>query len=119
MDALKFIEKLAAAKLQPVYVFFGDEDFLKRTARAALEPRLLEDADPSFALSSYAGDQADWSVIRSELATLPFLSPRRVVVIEQADKFITEHRSGLEKYVAAPSSGVLILEVKTWMSTTK
>src|SRR5207244_3629139 len=97
----------------------GDEDFLKRSARAALEPKLLEDADPSFALSAYPGDAADWSVVRSELATIPFLSPRRVVVIEQADKFVTEHRSELEKYVAAPSSGVLILDVKTWMATTK
>src|SRR5216683_1933578 len=119
MDAQKFVESLPRSKPQPVYVLFGDEDFLKRAARAALEPKLLDDADPAFALSSYPGDQADWSVIRSELATLPFLSPRRVVVIEQADKFVTEHRPELEKYVAAPANGVLILDVRTWVSTTK
>jgi DNA polymerase-3 subunit delta len=119
VDAQKFIETLPKAKPQPVYVLFGDEDFLKRAARVALEPKLLDDADPSFALSSYPGDKAEWSVIRSELATLPFLSPRRVVVIEQADKFVTEHRQDLEKYVAAPAKGVLILDVKTWVSSTK
>src|SRR5579859_4403936 len=119
MDAQKFIDALPKSKPRPVYVLFGDEDFLKRIARAALEPLLLEEADPAFALSSYSGDTADWSTIRSELATLPFLSPRRVVVIEQADKFVTEHRSDLEKYVAAPSNGVLILDVRTWASNTK
>jgi len=41
------------------------------------------------------------------------------VVIEQADKFVTDHRPDLEKYVAAPAKGVLILEMKTWVSTTK
>jgi DNA polymerase-3 subunit delta len=119
MDAPKFIESLPKAEIQPVYVLFGEEDFLKRAARTALDPKLLEDADPSFALSSYPGDKAEWSTIRSELATLPFLSPRRVVVIEQADKFVTDHRADLEKYVAVPSKGVLILDVKTWMATTK
>ena len=119
MDAQKFIETLPKAKIQSVYVLCGDEDFLKRTARAALEPKLLEDADPAFALASYPGDKANWSTVRSELATLPFLSPRRVVVVEQADKFVTDHRPDLEKYVAAPAKGVLILDVKTWVSTTR
>src|SRR5262249_26975414 len=50
---------------------------------------------------------------------LPFLSPRRVVVIEQADEFVSEHRSELEKYVANPAKGVLILDVRTWPSNTK
>jgi DNA polymerase-3 subunit delta len=87
--------------------------------RAELEPLLLEDADPAFALSVYPGETANWSTIRSELETLPFLSPRRVVAIEQADPFVTEHRAQLEKYVAQPSKGTLILDVRTWQSTTK
>src|SRR5262245_23871431 len=119
MDALDFLAKAQQGKPQPVYVLFGDEDFLKRQVRATLEPLLLEEADPAFALSVYPGEEADWSTVRGELDTLPFLSPRRVIVIEQADTFVSEHRAQLEKYITKPSKGTLILDVRTWASNTK
>jgi DNA polymerase-3 subunit delta len=57
--------------------------------------------------------------VRNELATLPFLSRRRLVVVEQADAFITDQRKKLEVYVEAPCpTGVLVLDVKSWTSTT-
>jgi DNA polymerase-3 subunit delta len=120
MDALTFLDKAAKAKPQPLYVLPGDEAFLKRQVYAALEKLLLGDADPAFAWSALPGATVDWSAVRADLDTLPFLSPRRVVVIEQADPFVTQHRAVLEKYVAAPAkTGVLILDVKSWPANTK
>src|SRR4051812_34508832 len=119
MDALPFLDKAAKAKPQPVYVLAGDETFLKRQTLAALERVLLGDADPAFAWSVLP-PTADWSAVRADLDTLPFLSPRRVVVIDQADPFVTRYRAALEKYVAAPAkSGTLILDVKSWPANTK
>src|SRR5262245_45345268 len=113
MDALTFLDKAGKSKPQPVYVLAGDEAFLKRQALDALQALLLGDADPAFACTTYPGPTADWSTVRADLDTVPFLGPRRVVVIEQADPFITRHRPTLEKYVAQPSrSGVLVLDVK-------
>jgi DNA polymerase-3 subunit delta len=120
MDALAFIDKAAKSKPQPVYVLHGHEAFLKRQALAALDSLLLADADPEFARTVIPGNVANWSTVRSDLDTLPFLSPRRVVVIDQADPFVTQYRPVLEKYVAEPAkNGVLILDVKTWPTTTK
>ena len=120
MDALPFLEKVAKAKRQPVTVLYGDEDFLKRLCRDALIAALLGDADPSFAVSVYAGDKLDFGPVRNDLETLPFVGPVRVVVVEQADPFVTAHRDALEKHAAAPSKvGVLILDVKTFPETTK
>jgi DNA polymerase-3 subunit delta len=120
MDALTFLDKSAKAKPQPLYVLPGDEDFLKRQVLAALTLRLLGDADPAFALATFPGDKADWSTVRAELDTLPFLSPRRVVVVEAADPFVTRHRAQLEKCVGQPAAnGVLILDVKAWPANTK
>ncbi|HEY8505813.1 MAG TPA: DNA polymerase III subunit delta [Gemmataceae bacterium] len=119
MDALDFLKKARKGKPQPVYVVTGDEDFLKRQVLAALQPLILEEADPSFALSLYPGDKADFSAVRNELDTLPFLSPRRMVVIEQADPFVTKNRAALEKYVQSPAAGVLVLDVKSWPANTK
>jgi DNA polymerase-3 subunit delta len=55
-----------------------------------------------------------------ELAMLPFLGSRRVVVVQNADEFVSAHRESLERYVQKPSrSGVLILAVQSWPSNTR
>jgi DNA polymerase-3 subunit delta len=120
MEAFTFLDSAGKSKPRPVYVLAGDEAFLKRQVRAALDQLLIGDADPAFAVSAIPGDRAEWPSIRNELDTLPFLSPRRLVVVESADPFVTKYRPALEKYVAEPSQvGTLVLDVKTWPSNTK
>jgi DNA polymerase-3 subunit delta len=119
MDALTFVAR-PPAKRQPVYALAGDEEFLKRRAREAIISAAIGDSDPAFAVSVYAGDKLDFSTARNDLDTLPFLSPCRVVVVENADAFVTNHRPALERYVQKPSpAGVLVLDVKTFPETTK
>ncbi len=118
MDALAFLAK--NTKRQPIYVLNGDENFLVRRCRDAIVRRVVGDADPEYAVAIYPGASTEFSTIRNELDTLPFLAPARIVVIEQADEFVSNHRESLEKYAAKPSKiGVLVLELKTFPETTR
>jgi DNA polymerase-3 subunit delta len=120
MDSLTFLDRSPTGEPFPVYVLHGDEGFLKRRVIGALRERILGPDADSFGLSVHEGDKADFAGVRGELETLPFLSPRRLVVIDKADPFVTRHRAALEKYVAAPAStGILVLEVASWPSNTK
>jgi DNA polymerase-3 subunit delta len=120
MDALELLKPSAKLQPQPVYVLLGDEDFLKRQARERLLNLVLEDADPDFALMVYGSEKPEFSTLRNDLETFPFLAPCRVVVLENADTFVTANRQELENYIARPSSvGVLILEVKTFPENTR
>jgi DNA polymerase-3 subunit delta len=120
MDSLTFLDKAGRHKVRPVYVLHGDEDFLKRQVLAALQELVLGRPGESFGLSTHAGDRAVFAAVHDELQTLPFLSPRRLVVVENADPFVTRHRAALEKYVAEPSpNGVLVLDVKSWPANTR
>jgi DNA polymerase-3 subunit delta len=121
MDALAFLDTAAKAKRQPVYVLAGDEDFLKRRCRDAIITLAVgKGGDADFAVSTHAGDKLDFSTVQNDLDTPSFLAPVRVVFVEQADPFVTEHRESLERYVASPSKvGVLVLDVKTFPETTK
>ncbi len=120
LDAMAFLERGGKVARQPVFVLSGEEEFLKRRARDAIVAGLLGDADGEFAVSAYAPDKLDITTVRNELDTLPFLAPLRIVIVESADPFVTEHRLALEKYFVSPSKvGVLILEVKTFPETTK
>jgi DNA polymerase-3 subunit delta len=120
VEALTFLAGSAKAKRHAVYALFGDEDFLKRLVRARIIDAALNGEDDSLAVSVYGGDKLDFSTVRNELDTVPFLAPCRILVIENADPFITEHRTALEHYIDRPSAlGLLILEARTFPETTK
>jgi DNA polymerase III subunit delta len=120
MDSLAFLDKAGKQKVQPVYVLHGDEDFLKRQVLAALQALVLGQPGESLGLSAHAGDKATFAAVHDELQTLPFLGPRRLVVVDTADPFVTRHRAALEKYVANPAPhGVLVLDVKSWPANTR
>jgi len=119
MDSLAFLDS-PGPELQPVYVLHGDEDFLKRQVVATLRRLVFGEGDGDFGLSTHAGDKATFAAVGDELETLPFLGPRRLVVVEDADPFVTRYRAALEKYVARPSAtGILVLVVKSWPSNTR
>jgi DNA polymerase-3 subunit delta len=119
MESLAFLES-TNKKIQPIYVLHGDEDFLKRQVIDALRARVFGPDGDEFGLSTHSGDKATFAAVFDELQTLPFLSPRRVVLVENADPFVTRHRAALEKYVAQPAEqGILVLDVKSWLANTR
>ena len=120
MDSLAFLDRPPKGAPQPVYVLHGDEDFLKRQALAKVRALVLGDGGDDLNVSTYPGDKAVWADVHDELATLAFFGGRRLVVLDAADPFVTKYRASLEKYVAAPANGgVLILTVKSFPSNTK
>lgn len=120
MDSLTFLERPPRGKPAAIYVLHGDEDFLKRQTLGVLRRLVLGEDEQSFGLSMYGGDKAAFAAVRDELETLPFLAPRRLVVIEDADSFVSRNRAALEKYTAAPvAAATLVLLVNAWPSNTR
>src|SRR5262245_6765941 len=123
MDALTFLDRLAKAKPLPFYVLHGDEPFLERQVLLALRKLILGPDDDGFGVSSHPGDKATWAAVMDDVETLPMLAPRKLVVVEQADPFVSRERPRLEKFVSelptGEVKGVLVLCVQTWAATTK
>ena len=106
----------------PIYAVCGGEPFLKRQAIDRIVYDVLGDADRSLALSEYecATSVAELASVLDDLRTLPFLSERRLVMVREADKFITAFREQLEEYAASPSpTGVLLIECKSLPGNTR
>lgn len=119
MDGLTFLERIAKAKPQPVYVLHGEEAFLKRQVLAALRQRLFGGGD-DLGTSIYPGDKTSFAAVQDELRTLPFLASCRLVVVDAADSFVTSHRAALERYLSEPAPhGLLVLDVKSWPANTR
>ena len=104
--------------IHPIYVVHGSDRRRVADEVAALTERILADADVQVALSSYDGATAELAEVTDDLRTLPFLSPRRLVVVKQADEFIKRYRRELEEYLESPcATGVLLLMAESFAAT--
>ncbi len=103
-----------------VYVICGKDKFLVGSECEALLDRLLPVEQRAMALYQPRAEDADIAEVLDELRTMPFLAEKRVVLIKDADPFISANREYLEKYFDNPSPcGVLVLTVGTWRKNTK
>jgi len=138
MTAAKTKSKSSGPK--PIYAIHGEDAFLRSEAlREVLAEVLGDHADP-MAIVELEGASAALADVLDELRTPSLLTPTRVVILRDADPFISgraaasddssandpddaessstsANRAGLEKYIAAPSeTGVLILLLKSFPS---
>ena len=120
MHAFELLKDPSAAGGKALFAVFGDDAYLRREAIDALVRGLLGSPADDLALTRFHGDRAGLADVLDELRTLPFLVKRRVVVVEEADKFVTAHRKELETLADGPATpGALILSVKSWPGNTK
>jgi DNA polymerase-3 subunit delta len=120
LHAIEFLAQPEKHPPQPVCVVFGDELFLRREALLRIRAAVLEGEEGDFSRTDFEGDTAEFRDVAGELCTVAMFGPRRLVVVEEADAFVSRYREALEEYVAQPSPrGVLALDVKTWPGTTR
>ncbi len=120
MHALEFLRGKTARSAKPLNAVHGDDAYLRHEAVATIVRAALGDDPDELSVAHFSGENASLADVLDELRTLPFLAPRRVVIIDEADKFVTAHRRELESYADRPSeTGVLVLCPKTWSSSTR
>ena len=122
-SALHAIDYLAQPEKhppQPVCVAFGDELFLRRQVLLKVREAALKGEEGDFSLTNFEGRTALFRDVVEELTTVAMFGGRRLVVVEEADEFVTRYREQLEDYVGRPSrSSIFVLDVKSWPSNTR
>jgi len=120
MLAMEFLKTGGASQPKPIYALFGDDAFLRREAVSTILRSALGGVSDEQAATRFPGESASLADVFDEVRTLPFLVKARIVVVENADTFVTAHRRELEAFAERPpSSGHLVLSVKSWPSNTK
>jgi DNA polymerase-3 subunit delta len=114
-------ERLERAEPLPVYAIIGEEPFAQGQALAALRRGILKDTPPDLALSQYTGsDIPNPADLLDELRTRSFLAARRLVILEDAEQWVTRAAEPLLAYLGKPSrNGVLALVLKSLPRNTK
>jgi DNA polymerase-3 subunit delta len=118
MHATEFLDRKDAAPPTGVVVLFGEETQLRQDVVRALVQSVLRGDELS--LGKYAGKDVELKTILDELRTVSMFSSGRMVVVEEADDFVSNYRTQLEEYVERPAKGsLLVLNVKSWPANTR
>lgn len=118
MHATEFLSSKAPALPRSVLVMYGPERFFRQEILHRIPGASGDDAELS--LTRLTGDKAEIRDVMSELKTVSMFGDQRIVLIEDADEFVSKNRSALEKYVTHPSrTSLLILDVRSWPKSTK
>jgi len=120
LHAIQYLAQPQKHPAQSVCVIFGDELFLRRQSLLALRQAVLSDDEGDFSFSAFEGRSTELRDVLEELSTVAMFGGKRLVVVEEADEFVSKYRAELEDYVARPAAtGVLVLDVKTFPSNTR
>lgn len=116
MPASAKASKPSSDKVAPVIAIVGPEPYLQRRALAEVLDRLPDDVQRV----DLDGPQAEAADVFEELRSFAMFGGSRVVVVRDADAFISNHRESLEDYLAAPSEpNVLVLRATTMPKNTR
>ncbi|MCX5675323.1 MAG: DNA polymerase III subunit delta [Planctomycetota bacterium] len=115
-----------AGQPRPAYVLCGTDPYLLDQARRRVREVTIGGADPGLAAVETTGADAVLADVLDALRTLPFLAPRRLVLVREAEEFLEKParkdekvRDVLHEYLQSPSpTGSLCLEVASWNEST-
>ncbi|MFN0054459.1 MAG: DNA polymerase III subunit delta [Planctomycetales bacterium] len=120
MQAIEFLKAPQQHATGPLVALYGPERFLKHEALQAVTRLVLGEEGDDLAVARFPGAATDLATVLDALRTVSMWNPRQVVVVEDADEFVTNFREGLEKYLEHPAKkSVLVLELRTFASNTR
>jgi DNA polymerase III subunit delta len=125
LHVLDFLANPGDLSAVTVCVLFGQEPFLKQQVHQYLISTWVgnDDQPVVFRENEKKWDDIKWGDIHEELATVSLFggaNSKRLVILQDADKFVSLHRDKLESYVQHPKrTGTLLIEVDSWLSSTR
>lgn len=120
MQATVFLKAPEKQPTGPAVVLYGGERFLKQECLKVVTRLVLGGDGDELALTKLPGASVDLKTVVDTLLTVSMWSPRQLVLVEDADDFVSTYRDGLEKYLERPAKkSVLVLDVKSWPSNTR
>ena len=116
LDFLRRSEDLLS--IPPFCVVFGEEAFLRFEAIQRLRSLVLSETDAEFSFTRFDGNSASFMDVLRETSTMVmFGSGKRLVLVEQADSFVSQNKERLEDYLDEPgSAGILVLQLGSFPS---
>lgn len=104
-------EDLKTGQFKQVYLLYGEESYLKKQYKDKLSKAMLPDGD-SMNYSYFEGKATDIKQVIDLAETLPFFSPRRLIVMEDTG-FFKSASGDLAEYIRTMPESTYVLFVES------
>lgn len=116
LDADQFFKSIkngeaTAEELKPVYLLFGEETYLVQQALRQLKQIGLRDGAADFNFDSFYAADCDPNQVRDVVETLPMMSAKRVVILNEAQELTDKEWQMLEPVLSSPVEGTVFVIV--------
>ena len=105
----ELIRDLRKGRILPVYLFFGDEQYLVQEAVDLITEKTVDAAARDFNLAAVYCKATPAAEIVNLCQTLPFLSERRLVIAREFEAFKAADLDVLTAYLADPSPSTCLV----------
>ncbi len=109
MTSPELFASLARGEVAPVYLLYGEEDYLAGEALDAILLAALKGGDRTFNLDVLGGGETDGRDIVARASSFPMVGGRRVVVVREADKLSAHDCELLAVYAGEPSPSTCLI----------
>lgn len=105
------LKEIRSGKIFPLYLFFGEEEFLVETILNQALEILIDPSSKDFNCNTYHAEGSSPAEILDTARTLPFMADRRVIVIKRVDaaKQAFMENLNLLKYLESPYKETCII----------
>lgn len=101
--------EIGRGRYRPVYYFFGEEDFRKSEAVKYILNHYVPEQQRVFNFSRLSIEKIDFETVCSELAAIPMLGERRLILINEAQKLKPTQQKRLFSLLGNPSPETIII----------
>lgn len=105
------VEDIKKGSFKPVYLFYGEEAYLKQQYKNRLKDAVLPDGD-TINLSIYSGKGIDVKEMIAQADTMPFFAEHRLLLIEDSGFFKNANQQ-LADYIPSIPEGTIMLFVES------
>ncbi len=88
MTYAEFQQTVRAQRFAPIYLFYGEEDFLIDEGVQAITEHALDPGMKSFNLDVMDGSKVDAKDVVAHASSFPMMGPRRIVIVREFEKLV-------------------------------
>jgi DNA polymerase-3 subunit delta len=118
-NATQFYSELKAQNIAPVYLFYGEEDFLIKHYSERLKKAALQPGDEDFNLDILYGNDTDGATIVNTAMAFPMMAERRLVIVRDIHHLNDSGLELLAKYAEKPSPTTCLCLTTSKLNGTK
>ncbi len=115
----QFHADLKAQHIAPVYLFYGEEDFLIKQFAAAVQKAVLQPGDEDFNLDIFYGNETDGAAIVNAAMSFPMMAEKRLVVVRDIHHLNDSSMQLIAKYAEKPSESTCLCLTASKLNGTK